>query len=271
MGLNLLGGLDWLTGADKKMKVSAPPPRDYAGEVRNTLKASQDLFANQQQYSPQYTQLGLQNQNMALYGNGQTPGIVDQYMRALPMLSDAQANAGYSNVNQYGAPLAASLRASNPQQQALMDEMSRQSLLGLQAQNQLSPQDIYNTVSPMRQDWANRGLGRSQPGMLSEALQLSRAGDGRQQQRQQFAGTTAGMENTFYTAPANSYALGAADSGAMSGLMGMADKIGSAPTNWSQLNPYSSDVFNTNYNADAAARIATSNNQTGMMSSMMSY
>jgi hypothetical protein len=260
-----------IAGADPALKVKAPPPRDFAGEMRNMLAASEDLYKNQQEYSPRYTQLGLQNQNLSLYGNSQTPGVLDQYMRALPMLSGAQAGAGYSNVNQYGGPLAASMRASNPQQQALMDELNRQAMMGLQAENQLAPQDIYNTVQPVRQDWSNRGLGRTQPGMLEEALQLSRFGDGRQQQRQQFAQGVAGMENQFYTAPANSYALGAADSSNLNGLMGMADKVGDSPTNWEQLSPYASDVNNTNYNAEAAARIATGNNKTAMMSSAMSY
>jgi len=243
MGLNILGGLDWLTGADQKMKVSAPPPRDLGGEIRSILGASKDLYQSGQEWNPKFTEQALQNQNLSLYGTPNTDGLINQYRNALPQMVSSQ-------------------RAANPAMQRLMDELNSQAMMGLQAGNQLSPQDRYNTINPVRQDWANRGLGYANPAMLDEAVQFSRAGDAMRQQRQAFGSQAASMENSFYTQPGTA---------ATGNILGMGQTVGQGQNPWDKLNAYGSDVFNTNYNADAAARIATSNNQTGAMSSMMSY
>lgn len=261
MGLNLFGGLDWLTGADKKMKVSAPPPRDYSAEISNILKSSEDVYQNAVKYNPLYTQLGLQTQQQA------TTGLSGMYGG----LAREVGNTNQGLVNDFATQFAQSLRGINPDQSGLYDQLTQQASQGLRMGNALSPQEQYNINSGVRGNFANRGLGQSNGSDLYSALGLMTAGDNRLQQRQSFAQQMTDMGNSLYTQPAANMAMASGGMNAGNILQMGGGMAANTPNNFNQLSPYGSDVYNTNYNADAAARIATANNATGMMSSMMSY
>ena len=107
--------------------IQAAPQRDYAQETKDTLQTqinlAPQLYASEAQYQPLYTQLALQNANMALNGGNGTPGMLDLYKNSIYPTMDqisAQSNstqraADIADVAKLGPQMQEALRQSNPQ------------------------------------------------------------------------------------------------------------------------------------------------------------
>jgi hypothetical protein len=247
-------------------KVSAPPPRQFGNEIGQILgqygAANAAQFENAAQWNPRFQQLGL-----------------DMYSQAVPSINNVlnQANSAtrastMSDLANYGGQGVDAIRGMNPGQTSIYDTLVSRAQSQLAAGNRLTPNQTYSAANSVRSDWANRGFDRNTlPAQLDEAVALSRTGDNVEQQRQQFAAGVANMGNEFYTRPAMGSVLGSgSDAGNVMGQFNAG-----TPDTFNSLMGYGSDLFNTNYNADAAARIATGNNRinaiNGMTSAMTSY
>jgi hypothetical protein len=246
----------------KMATVNAPPPRNFQSEINQILGMSDELYGDAAQWSPKYTDLAVSNAGRA------SAGMAGAY-------DTAAKSAGQTNsdlLSQFGSQYVGQLRGLNPSQTQLYDLLSKSATEGLQAGGRMTADQQFNVASPVRSSWAARGFSADAlPGQLEEAVAMARAGDNVLGQRQQTAMGVAGLGNQFYTQPAAGMALSSGGADGTS-LLGMGSGMSANTTNtMDQLGAYGSDVFNTNYNADAAARIATANNKTGMFSSAMSY
>ena len=244
-------------------EVDAPPPRNYGSEISQILGqyggVAQAQFNNASQFNPQYQQLAL-----GMYG------------QALPTINSILNQANSATRTSTAGDLAAlgpgftdSLRSLNPSQTQLYDKLVRSANEGLDAGTRLTPDQSYRVSAPIRADWAGRGFGESLPGDLDSAVALSRAGDNMLGQRQAFAAGVAEQGNRFYTQPTIASILGTGSNAA--GVAGPLSASATPPDTFGGLMGYGSDLFNTNYNAEAAARIATANNEAGIVSSLLSY
>lgn len=161
----------------------------------------------------------------------------------------------------------------------LQDEAQKELGLG----GSLSPDEQRLVKQGTRAGFADRGLALSNPAMFDEALNLDRYSNARQQQRQGFAESAAGVGtnvegmNERGRMDWRSF-LGAGvgmNQGALAPVLGMFGNYAANPTGAATVlgagegavTPavsYGSDVFNTNYNAQAAADIAGANNKAAM-------
>lgn len=149
------------------------------------------------------------------------------------------------------------LRRLNPGQASLYDLLTADAAAGIKAGDRLTPEETFNTVNPVRANWAARGLGNSAPGQLDEAVNLVTAGRGVGQQRRGNAASTAQLGNQLYTAPALAFAPDT--TGGAQNFLGYGGGYGQQPNILQQLGGYGSDLFNTNFNAEAASNISKAN------------
>lgn len=259
---------DWLGN------VTTPPPRDYAQETRDTLQAQVDLapqmYAAQAQYGPQYAQLSLDTTRAV------TPGLLDLYEKTIgPSLSRqaaADQTARGANemalIRQYGPEMARILREASGNA-GLLDTLTQQAQSELDLGASVDPSLANELSQGVRAAQAARGFGFGAPDAIQEAFTRGQAGINLRNQRRQFAGNVVGLNQATGGDPF--LALLGRPSQAMSAMQGYgAQAQGYNPG--MLFNPesgYASDVYNSNYNADAAARIAEANNATALFKSMV--
>lgn len=248
---------------DAITRVKPPRSRNFGNEITQILGQSGRVAADQYDqsafYDPLYSRLNRNTLSGSLFGDQTSPGYVDIWNRGLDQL-DASRGAG-SYVGQ--------LRDANPGQATLYDALMKSAGNELAAGSRLSPDETYSISQPIRSDWAARGFAPSLPASLDEAVNLSRAGDNRLAQRQAAAGSALGLGNDLYTSPA--FAAQQQNRGTLGALLGLGTQGAQHPDTFGSLMGYGSDLFNTNYNAKAAAKIASANNETGFASSLASY
>lgn len=241
------------------------PPEVGAGTAGGKLGIGQ----NQAQLFPEQWDLVTINQpsTVTRHVPGQR-GLLDLYSKdILPKLSSAQAAAAsqqraadIADVRRLGPQAQAAFRAANPQQAKLLDALNDSAMSGVQAGSRLGADDIYQINSRVRGDWANRGLGTSQPAMLDESLQQFGGGQNLLRQRQQFGLQTAELNKATSVDPFLTI-LGRPSTAVNSagGISGQGQSLISGVPNLNPESSYAQDLFNTNYNAEAAAKIAEAN------------
>lgn len=118
--------------------VQAAPPRDYASETRDTLSTqiqlAPQLYASEKEYQPLYTQLALQNAQLALLGNDNQQGLLSLYGQINPELSKISAKSNYdqraadiNDVTELGGRASQAFLNANPQ---LRDQLDYATTLG---------------------------------------------------------------------------------------------------------------------------------------------
>ena len=266
------------------MNVSAPPDRNLVQEGRDSLQSQIDLapdvYANRQQYDPLYTDLQVQQVNRALMGNGASPGLLQTIESLSPRIQQIanstqaqQRAADVEALQMYGPQAVAAIRGADPQQQALVERLNREATRGLDSGAGLDP-SLANTVSQsVRSRAAANGFGFGLPDAVTEAYAMGDRGQQLRQQRQGFAGQVAGINAATGADPALAI-LGrpsSAGSGAQSLLgAGQMNAGGKGAPDFNPFNSYSADLFNTNYNAKAAADIAGTNATTSVVAGGLS-
>lgn len=251
-------------------KVKAPKARSLGGEINTILGLGNELYEDAAQYSPLYADLAAGN--VARTTNTLTSNLLGQYGGAANQVGAVNTDL----LAQFGGANVAKLRDMNPGQSELYDLLTQSAREGLAAGSRMTSDQMAAVRNPVRGDWAARGFSADTlPGQLDEAVAMARAGDNVLGQRQQTAASVADLGNQFYTQPAANVALSA---GGASGaeLLGLGSSLGAntgmaTRGTFDMAGDYGSDVFNTNYNAKAAANIAEANNRTGTLNSMMSY
>jgi hypothetical protein len=265
---------------------STPPPRDAAQEGRDMLAAQIELspaqLQAQQQTRPAYDALNLQSLERVLYGTEGTPGVASLYRTLVPQVEGMQRDANtaqreqdIADVRRLGPDVQAAFRAANPQQAALLDELNNQTLSELQAGTSLDPTLRNDIENNLRAGSAARGFGFGQPDAVAEAFTLGEAGQRMRAARQTSARAMAGV-NQAASADPFAVLLGrssapAAAGGVFSAGQGQSGTSGStAAAAFDPFSGYGADVANTNFNANAAARIAGANNDAAAYGGLMS-
>jgi hypothetical protein len=260
----------------------SPAPRDLGQETKDTLQAEIDLapqrYAAEAKYRGLYDQLDQQSIQNALYGSGGNRGLLDIYFKDIAPQSQAlerqaaagQREADISAVEQLGPRATAAMRAVNPQQTALLDAITQQSTADVRSGYNLPPglADVVN--QSVRSGQAARGLGYGPADAYSETLARSDAANqwhGQNLDRgMRVAATNAATQTDPFLAilgrPAATpqAAMGLLGGGQSQGLQGQSVYGRFDPTN-----AYAQDLYNTNFNAKAAANIAASNMKAGMV------
>jgi len=255
--------------------VSAPPPRDYAQETRDTLAAQIDLaparYAAEAQYQPKYAALNLSNAETALNGTGDQRGLLSLYENDIrPALSrieasdkEARTNADLALIKGKAGEVTSALRQAAGTA-GLVDTMSRQAQEGLDAGASLDPSLANEVAQGVRAGQASRGFGFGSPELVQEAFARGSRGEALRNSRRAFARDTVNTLQQTGGDPVMALL------GRPSQVLGMTPGVagqGQGFSPGSMFNPessYAGDVANTNFNADAAARIATANNETAV-------
>lgn len=255
--------------------VETPPPRDYAAETKDTLQAQIDLkpqqYAAEAKYQPLFTSLNLDNLATSLRGTGSSPGLLSLYENdvqpALSRVQNADRNQRIAGelgaVKQYAGDVTKTLREASGNA-PLVDELNRQALSDLQAGAGLDPSLASEVQQGVRAAQAARGFGFGAPDAVAEAFARGQRGVDLRNQRRQFAGNVVGVNQATGGDPFLTIL------GRPSQTLGMGQNVvgqGAGMNAGSQFNPesgYAADIFNTNFNAQAAANIAEANNKTAL-------
>jgi len=256
--------------------VSAPEPRNYGQETRDTLQAQLDLapqkYAAEAQFAPKYQalQLGLLQQA--------TPELLRLYKEQIaPTMGEVEAAArsrsragDIADISALGPQARAAIKAASPEQAALADTLTAQAQSGLAAGSRLTPEQQRMVEQQTRSGLAARGLAQGPSGALQEAVRSQMAGAGLQQQRQQQAmgalqagqGVYGDVFQQVLGRPSQAF-------GASQGFVGQAGGF-----NPGQLfNPesqYAANLIGGNQQAQLAARTASAANTTALIGAGMS-
>lgn len=257
-------------------KVEAPPPRDYGQETRSTLEAqlelAPDLYNSESTWRPQYAALDRSILAESLRGSPDAPGLLELYERDIqPVLSRVESAdradrvAGELDVLRDFAPdVVAALRDASGTgglTRRLTEEAERDLDLGAS----LDPSLAHTVAQGVRGGQAARGMGWGLPDAVMEGYTLGDRGQALRRERRDFAGRVVGINQATAGDPLMAIL------GRPSMVTGMTPGVagqGAGMVPGGVFNPesgYARDVFDTNYNADAAARIASANNRTALI------
>ena len=175
-------------------KVSAPPPRDYAAEMKAALKAQIELqpqlLASEREYLPQYQKL---QQDMM---DSQMKFQMESYGKAIPegaALSSQFASAMTPVYGQIGeGAMQAYRQGMGSEAMGLYDTMNRSAMEGLQAGTGLTAQMTQQSQQAARAAMAARGLTGNQA-VAQEVLGSYNMGMAREDRARQYAGTMYGL------------------------------------------------------------------------------
>jgi len=256
--------------------VSAPTPRDYAQETRDTLRSQIDLapekYAAEAQFAPKYQALTIDMLKQA------TPELLKLYkeqiaptMGEVEAISRSRSRAGdIADISTLGPQARAAIKAASPEQAALADKLTAQAQSGLNAGSRLTPEQQRQVEQQTRGSFAARGLAGSPTAGLQEAVRSQMSGAGMQQQRSQQAMGALGASQGVY-GDVFQQVLGRPSQafGASQGVVGQAGGF-----NPGQLfNPesqYAANLIGGNKQAELAARTASAANVTSMVGAGLS-
>lgn len=263
----------------------APTPRNLGQETRDTLAAQTEyaprLYEVESQYAPLYAGLATDVFARALLGSNGTRGLLDLYQNEIaPALDQTAADAtrrqreaDVSAVETLGPRASAAFRAANPQQQALLDELNQQTLANLRSGTGLDPSMRREAQQNVRAAQSARGFGYGPNDIFEEVLTLGSAGEALRQQRlataMQVAGVNAATAQDPFLAILGRPSQTTPFAQSLVG-QGLAAGENGGPRLFDPLNPYSADLYNTNYNAKAAAKIAAANNRAAIIAAPLS-
>lgn len=234
----------------------------------------------------------------------------DLYPRASGMLQQANTAsraADISDVAALGPSATAAFRAANPEATATLAELQRQAmsagpselerLLEQQARSemalgsQMSPEQQRQIEQATRASFAARGMALGKPAAFAEVLNKDQYATQRQGQRQQFAmGVDQLMQqrqqaNRGFLGNVTQLSLGATQDPflAILGRASQAPQVGQAqfgsgqsllgaqPNLFNPQSSYAQDLYNTNYNGQAAYGIGMANRDAALYGAQLGY
>lgn len=265
-----------VAGAAGAFDADAPEARDLNSEAQTTYNTlyglAPSIYKSESEYQPKYAQLGAKSVGSAVTGEG---GVVPTITRASGTLGTAQnqatrtqRQADVTDLTQYAGNVGTAYRSANPEHTAQMTALYDRTSSDLNADG-LTAYEKRIATNAVRQAQSARGFGVGQNDALEEAVALEAYDNNRRQQRIGNALNVAqadslvdpwnvlGNRSTATAQAASAYGQGSS----VYGLSGM--------RLFDPYNSYASDLYNTNYNAQAAANIASANNsQAAMMGGM---
>lgn len=259
--------------------VRAPAARNYGQETRDTLKAqidlAPDILAAEQKTRPGYTALDLETLDQSLNGIDGRKGLIALYEDMVPRISaadqkasSAQRAADINDVLTLGPEMQAAIKAANPEQWALIQDLNQQAAEELAAGRTLTPSMRAEIADYVRGGQSARGMGMGNSDLFEEAFTLGSAGQQLQDRRRAFAGGVVDLNQRVSADPlmailgrpsrATSDAQGFTGAG-----QSFAKSIG--PSIFNPESQYAADINQGNYEGELAARTATANSRAGLI------
>jgi hypothetical protein len=174
--------------------VSAPPPRNYAQEMRDAMNAQEAiqprLLELERQYQPQYQKLQQEMMDKQLQFQAESYG---KFIPQAAQLSSQFATAMTPVYGQIGeGAMQAYRQGMGAETMGLYDTMNRQAMEGLQAGSGLTAQMTQQSQQAARAAMAARGLTGNQA-IAQEVLGSYNMGLAREDRARQYAGTMYGL------------------------------------------------------------------------------
>lgn len=254
--------------------IEAPRSRNLAQEGRESLEAQIELagpqFEAEREYQPKYAQLSRDVLGQTLFGTGgEDRGILDLIEQAQPAFNrilattqTAQREADIGDVEAFGGRAREAFRTANPDQAALMDELNQQALSELGSGAAMDPALAREVTQRVRAGQGARGMGMGASDVDVEGLVAGQTAEQLRRGRQAFALDVVRANQATQTDPFQAI-LGRPAQAFGSGQQALQQAGGASKmAGGAEFNPwsgYASDLFNTNYNAQAAANIAQGN------------
>ena len=175
-------------------KISAPPPRSYAQEMRDAIQAQIEiqpqLLASERQYLPQYQQLQQEMMDNQLQFQAESYG---KFIPQAAKLSSEYATAMSPVYGQIGeSAMGAYRQGMGAETMGLYDTMNQQAMEGLQAGSGLTAQMSQQAQQAARAAMAARGLTGNQA-VAQEVLGSYNMGVAREDRARQYAQSTYGI------------------------------------------------------------------------------
>lgn len=234
------------------------------------VELAPDIYAARAEYDPKYVDLDNATLRRALLGNGaDNEGLLALYRQMEPQLTEfaAQAQTGQrtrdvADVEALGGRATAALRAADPTASRLEDTLAAQAQAELDSGANLDPALAAQVSQGVRAAQASRGMGFGASDASVEGLFLGREAEAMRRARQGFAGTVAAQRRASTGDPFMAILGRPSTTAALSGqVMGQGGQAGRTGQVFDPFSAYGADVANTNFNAQAAANIATANNK----------
>lgn len=171
-------------------KISAPPPRDYAQEMKDAINAQIEiqpkLLASEREYQPQYQKLQQEMMDNQLKFQAESYG---KFIPQAAELSSQYATAMSPVYGQIGEQAMGAYRQGvGAQAMGLYDTMNQQAMEGLQAGSGLTAQMTQQSQQAARAAMAARGLTGNQA-VAQEVLGGYNMGMQREDRARQYAGS----------------------------------------------------------------------------------
>lgn len=219
----------------------APQPIDPGQSALDFTRAMADpvlqgqILAAEQMYRPQYTQLELNDINTFLQGSGGQMGLLEIQDLASRRaggigqeLTSMQRAADIADVEALGGRATAALRAADPMQQAIVNQLNTLAAQRFAASGQLSPQEMRGAQQAARLGGLSRGRVGDVSTVASEVLNREQALAARRQEALQaaqmaFAANQATAADPFQAIlgrPAQAPGMGMASTQFAAGLAG---------------------------------------------------
>lgn len=183
-----------------------------------------------------------------------------------------QRGADIADVAKLGPEALAALKAANPDQAALIDELSRQAQEELALGAQLDPSLQRLVQQSVREGQSARGFGLGPMDIFEEALSTAEFGQSLRDKRRAMAAGVVGLNQSAYGDPflqiLGRPSRAGNDAGAMVNT-GLGLGAAAGPRLFNPESAYAADLFNTNYNAKAAANISNANNRAALIGSLI--
>jgi hypothetical protein len=230
-------------GSKVSMPTPPPAPRqidpgqsalDFTRAMADPVLQGQ-ILASEQMYRPQYTQLELSDINTILQGGGGQMGLLGLQDLASRQaagigqeLTSAQRAADIADVEALGGRATAALRAADPMQQAIVNQLNALAADRYAASGQLSPQEMRGAQQAARLGGLSRGRVGDVSTVASEVLNREQALAARRQEALQaaqmaFAANQATAADPFQAIlgrPAQAPGMGMASTQFAAGLAG---------------------------------------------------
>ncbi len=210
-----------LAASNALNKAKAGSQRDYSNEMSDTLRSQIEAMTGTGQFAdlgplskleaeqiPQWTENELDATNRMMFGSGGQAGLLDQYARMEPQLTEfqtrantAQRTADIGDITALGPEAYAAMRGYNPQQTALLDAYNQQAMQGLQLGSQMDPATQNQLRNAVFGESGSRGWGFDPASLAAYAGSTGRAGEALRQTRLGNAGTALGLNQALMGDP----------------------------------------------------------------------
>lgn len=254
-----------------KTSVESPPPRNYAQETRDNLRAQIDLapelYENEAKYQPLYNELGLRNfQALA-------PTMLDFYKNSVtPMMlenQNAQRRSDVAAATEFAPRVGDAMRSANPQRERLLGTLNADATAEIGYGGGLNPLEQRNLDNQFNAQLGQSGFAGSPGSAAKRALgELAYSRDVRNS-RQNYATGVAQLNQgaavdpwgAILGQPSQSFSQGQQIAGTAGGI----GQSGS-PHLFNPESGYGADIMNQGWQGKLAANTAEAANESALAS-----